>query len=222
MTAPRNRIKEVREARGLSLNDLAERVGADHTTVWKLERGKRRLTAEWLSRLSKALDVPAPSLVPDWANLPTATLANDVPPLPEREDMPRDVPVYGTARGGPEGTFLLQRGEAVDYVRRPPGIAKARDAFALYVEGDSMVPWRRAGQLVFVNPRRPAAVGDHVVVVLQDGEDGSMPALLKRLERRTAEKLVLSQYNPEIEIEIPTSRVAQIWRVMELEELLGV
>jgi len=50
-----NRIRVLREARGLSLEELAAEVGTTNQQISLLENGKRRLTVEWLLRLSKAL-----------------------------------------------------------------------------------------------------------------------------------------------------------------------
>lgn len=50
-----NRIKVLREARGLSLETLAAEVGTTNQQVSLLESGKRRLTVDWLLRLSRAL-----------------------------------------------------------------------------------------------------------------------------------------------------------------------
>lgn len=52
----KNRIKELRDNRGLSLDDLANRVGTTNQQVSHLELGKRRLTADWMDRLANALD----------------------------------------------------------------------------------------------------------------------------------------------------------------------
>lgn len=51
----RNRIRAMREARALSLETLAERVGTTNQQISHLETGKRRLTAEWLLRLGEAM-----------------------------------------------------------------------------------------------------------------------------------------------------------------------
>jgi transcriptional regulator with XRE-family HTH domain len=50
-----NRLKELREAQGLSLVALAERIGTSSQQVSHLELGKRHLTVEWLTRLAEAL-----------------------------------------------------------------------------------------------------------------------------------------------------------------------
>lgn len=49
-----NRIKVLRESRGLSLEALATKVGATNQQISLLETGKRRLTVDWLYRLSEA------------------------------------------------------------------------------------------------------------------------------------------------------------------------
>lgn len=51
-----NRIKEIRERRGLSTAQLAALVGTSQPQITRLENGERKLTAEWMSRLAQALD----------------------------------------------------------------------------------------------------------------------------------------------------------------------
>ncbi|EHM01401.1 peptidase S24-like protein [Acetobacteraceae bacterium AT-5844] len=149
----------------------------------------------------------------------------EVKPEPiDRHDMPRDVPVMGTAAGSlGDGSFELNDGEPVDFVRRGPGIAHAKMVYAIYVEGDSMFPWRRPGGLVYIDPARKPRIGDHVVVVMDGPEHGERPrSYLKRLEKQTAEKLVLSQYNPVCELVMDARRVKELHRVLEWEEIMGV
>jgi transcriptional regulator with XRE-family HTH domain len=50
-----NRIRELREARGLSQRDLARRMGLTGPEVHKLEHGHRRLTAAHLDLLTGIL-----------------------------------------------------------------------------------------------------------------------------------------------------------------------
>lgn len=51
-----NRIKELRKARGLTMKQLAELVGTSNQQISHLEKGRRRLTLEWMERIAKALD----------------------------------------------------------------------------------------------------------------------------------------------------------------------
>ncbi len=52
----KNRIKELRKLRGLTLEVLAERLNASNQHVSHLENGRRRLTVDWIERIAKALD----------------------------------------------------------------------------------------------------------------------------------------------------------------------
>ncbi|MBT2748276.1 helix-turn-helix transcriptional regulator [Lysobacter sp. ISL-42] len=50
-----NRIRELREARRLSLEELADLVGTSNQQISHLENGRRRLTVDWLQRIGGAL-----------------------------------------------------------------------------------------------------------------------------------------------------------------------
>jgi phage repressor protein C with HTH and peptisase S24 domain len=136
--------------------------------------------------------------------------------------MPLDVPVLGTAVGGSSGDFTLNNG-VVDYARRPPGVARNKAVFCVFVRGDSMEPRFEAGDLLYINPARPARNGDDVLVEMhpdQQGEPGA--AYIKRLEGQTPTKLILRQFNPTKRIEIPIVRVLRVCPILRTSELLGL
>ena len=142
--------------------------------------------------------------------------------VPPPAGLPRDIEVQGVALGGDEGDFSFN-GTVIDHVRRPPGLAGARGAFAIYVVGDSMSPRFDDGDLIFVHAGRPASPGDDVVVELH-GEDGTAGACyVKRLLRRSGSRVVLRQFNPpRDDIVIPARHVKAIYRILTPAELLGV
>lgn len=59
------RIREVRKARGLTLDDVAQRCEPKTTpqTIGRLETGTRTVSVGWLNRIAKALGVDAQDLV---------------------------------------------------------------------------------------------------------------------------------------------------------------
>jgi transcriptional regulator with XRE-family HTH domain len=59
------RIREVRKARGLTLDDVARRCEPETTpqTIGRLETGARTVSVGWLNRIAKALGVDAQDLV---------------------------------------------------------------------------------------------------------------------------------------------------------------
>ena len=64
-------------------------------------------------------------------------------------------------------------------------------AYALEINGDSMAPIYRDGDLVIVSPSAPIRRGDRVVVRTNKGE-----LIARQLSRRTAQRVELSSLNP--------------------------
>jgi len=60
-----NRIRELRVARGLTLERVAELAGTSLQQVQRLESGKRRLTEGWMRRLAPVLGVAPADLMSD-------------------------------------------------------------------------------------------------------------------------------------------------------------
>lgn len=236
--AMQNRIREWRERRGLTMHELGQRVGTEASQINKLEKGSRRLTAEWMSRLARALDcAPADLLVSDHLPPAGGELGEPavLPPLPPHPaavlhagfgvepahetttppgTSPRDLPVYGAAMGGDDGAFDFN-GTVNEYVARPPILAGVANGYAVYVQGESMEPRYFAGELVHVNPNRPITPGCFVVVQIRTG-DPHVPTrgLIKQFVRRTATRLHLRQFNPQGELEHELGQVLSIHRIV--------
>lgn len=150
---------------------------------------------------------------------------DEIPRLPHRTEMPRDVPVYGTSLGGQQGGVgdFIMNGVIADYVRRPPGIAHRKDVFGLWLVGESMKPWRKPRELVYVERQRQAMIDDHVVVELHPAQGETVrPTYVKKLVKITAKVVRLEQYNPPETFDIDRRRVMAIYRVMEWPELFEV
>ena len=66
----KNYVEKIRKELGLTLQALADRVGASNQQISHLEKGRRGLTVDWLERIAIALDchsfdllAPDPSLM---------------------------------------------------------------------------------------------------------------------------------------------------------------
>lgn len=55
-----NRIAEIRKARGLTLQEVATRASTSNQQISHLERGRRKLSYEWMERLASALSCHPP------------------------------------------------------------------------------------------------------------------------------------------------------------------
>lgn len=72
-----NFIKEIRKSRGLSGEQLAEKVGTSPQQINYLENGKRKLTWAWLQKLSKALECHPLEITEGPASQPQALTAKE-------------------------------------------------------------------------------------------------------------------------------------------------
>lgn len=173
-------------------------------------------------------DLPMPIIEVTIPQMSSKRQADDaVPfspvPVPQPHEMIRGgLRVFGTAACHStdfNGGFELN-GEVVDRVAMPPALAQVPDAYGLYASGTSMEPRYHPGELVYVHPRRPARVGDYVVVQLRPDSDGGPPiAMIKRLISDSSNRLVLEQFNPAKRIEIPREQVLSVHRILTGDEL---
>lgn len=62
---PENRLRELRDARHLSVRDLAEKSGVDFNTVSRMERGAQALDIPRMRKLAAALNVKPSELLND-------------------------------------------------------------------------------------------------------------------------------------------------------------
>jgi phage repressor protein C with HTH and peptisase S24 domain len=131
-------------------------------------------------------------------------------PAPDILGLPLDVPNFGSAAAGPDGRFDMNGGEPLNYVRRPPFLFGVKGAYAVYCEGTSMAPLWEPGDSFYVYPGHPVRIGDYVLIELKPTEKEPNPgAYVKRLVRRTADKLIVEQINPQEQMTIPLARVKE-------------
>ncbi len=75
------KLRDIRRAKGMSLNSLADKVGIDYQRVGRMERGETQVTVEMLQRISTALHVPVSTLLGEtnMASLEAAVSENALP-----------------------------------------------------------------------------------------------------------------------------------------------
>lgn len=243
ITSLGDKVRFLRTARKLTQAELAAATGITQQSIDAIENGKTERPRK-IVELARALKVNAEALQNPQAtiNTDTFTLAHEpkeplFPPLPSEPEfqpapgapdvptlraLPQDIPVLGTAEGGAAGDFLMN-GQTIDYLRRPPGLARTKDVFALYVTGNSMWPRFNEGEPVYVTTSRPPAIGDDVIVELHPAsEGGDVVGFIKRLVKRTPTKIIVEQFTPAQELEFERERVRSLYRVIPWAELLGL
>jgi SOS-response transcriptional repressor LexA len=201
---------------GLSLSELSLKVGKNHAYFQQfIKRGvPNRLPEEVRGRVAEILGLDELALRPLGPNL--RFMYDRIQEVPAR-GAAGWIPVYGHAVGGKDGEFVLS-GNQVSEVLAPPTLLHVRDAYAVYVVGDTMEPRYFAGETVFVNPRLPISRGSFVVAQISKGEEPEPRAYVKRFLSQDGKRLRLEQYNPKKVLEFPASTVVAIHRIVMSSE----
>lgn len=188
-----------------SQKGLAETLGIDPAGVNRMMQGKRQIKAYEIPKIRAYFDAPEISAP---AKMPTA----DPIPLPRPGlDL---LPIVGAAEGGPDG-LMEWNGDVIDRVARPPHLAGARDAYALFVRGTSMEPRYVAGELLYVHPGRPVTPECFVVIQFFRENDGPTPvAWVKQFVRQDSKCVTLRQFNPSKMLKVPSEQVRAIHRIV--------
>lgn len=237
-------LKIARLARGLSQGALAELLEVEQPTVQRWETGKREPDNETIRRLAATLQTTVAELIGETdgraLELEGRMFEVSADTLPPAQLMPLDIPVYGTALGAPlsvvasigDGETMaieqatLNLAQVVDYVRRTPALVGRKNVYGVYVTGSSMSPRFHEAEVVLVDPHRPPAIGDDVIVQLRgaNGHDGEdvLAVLVKRLVRRNSEYVELEQFNPATTFKVAMSAVKSVHRIIPLQELIGM
>jgi phage repressor protein C with HTH and peptisase S24 domain len=195
-------IDALAERNALSASGLAKKAGLDSTAFNKSKRqspdGRLRWpSTESLAKVMEATDASFTDLIVLIEGRPASAR--------------QDVPLIGFAQAGAGGFFDdagFPVGQGWEMVELP---APAREgAYALQVQGDSMLPLYRDGDILVVEPDAAVRRGDRVVVRTVAGE-----VMAKVLQRQSPEEIELLSLNPEHpHRRFPMSEVEWIARIV--------
>lgn len=218
-------IKDRLHRMGRTQADLARHLGLDASAVTRLLKGERQAKAAEAAALAAFLGcgldevLPALTGVAPAGPVPADAFAARPVDVPQPAEMPRSLPVYGAAIGGADGAFEMN-GATHDFTARPPQLQGVRNAYGVYVTGESMQPMFQPGWLLHVNPIRPLTPGCGMVVQIRPDDPHGLPlCYVKEFVRRGGGRLVARQYNPASEIEWPLERVLAAHRVVGIADM---
>lgn len=189
-------IDKLAERNKLTPSGLARRAGLDPTSFNKSKRigpdGRMRWPstesiAKVLEATGSGIDQFMAYILPDRAGgiLPDGAF----PP------QAGSIPLIGFAQAGAGGFFDdggFPAGQGWDLVEFPASPSRKSGVYALEVQGDSMMPLYRDGDVLIVEPGAQVRRGDRVVVKTREGE-----VMAKVLARQTARSIELVSLNPE-------------------------
>lgn len=198
-----NRIREWRNRRRMSLAELGEIVGLSRSEISKLESGSRRVRADHLVVLAKALKVAPEDLMDKDA---VRELIGDGP---VSRPSPASLTVVQVRRHN--GTILVLTDESSVSGDAPPQIANVPGAYAFYMPDTSMEPRIPVGALLYVNPMLPPRAGDLAVVTVE----GDVPVLTSVERRSNALVAIAASAARPIDLNDPSvvqaARIAGMW-----------
>ena len=202
-------IDALAERYSLSASGLARRAGLDSTAFNKSKRLSSDGRPRWPSTESLAKIIEATGATLDeFAGLIEGRAASA---QEARVAHRRSVPVLGFAQAGAGGFFDdagFPAGQGWDLVELPA--QSTESSYALQVQGDSMLPLYRDGDVLIVEPGAVTRKGDRVVVKTTAGE-----VMAKVLVRQTVKSIALVSLNPDHpDRDIPMRDVEWVARIV--------
>lgn len=177
---------------GYSASGLAKQAGLDPTSFNKSKRFSSDGKPRWPSTesISRVLEATGASMS-DFLSMMDGD--NSITPAPTRAGI---IPLIGFAQAGARGYFDEDGypvGDSWDEVKFPEldGTKDLSGTYALEINGDSMEPLYRNGDILVVSRDATVRRGDRVVVRTVKGE-----VMAKELVRKTASKMELKSLNP--------------------------
>jgi len=178
-----NRLKEMREARGLNMREAARLLKMPYTTYVNYEKGAREPNSETLIQLADFYDTTIDYMLgkTDDPNSVTVSPSDNILPFPSMQS----VPLIGTIACGEP----ILAAENIECEVDMPEHVKAD--FALRCKGDSMINARiYDGDIVYIR-QQPTVDDGQIAAVLVDDE-----ATLKRVHFYP-DHVVLEPENPQ-------------------------
>ena len=185
-------IDALAERHQLSPSGLARRAGLDPTSFNKSKRQSPDGRDRWPSTesISKILEATGATVDQFMALLQSSS------GRPTHSGRPASgIPLIGFAQAGAGGFFDdggFPVGQGWDEVEFPAAPQSKASVYALEVQGDSMLPLYRDGDILIVDPGAQARRGDRVVLKSREGE-----VMAKILARQTPRGVELLSLNPD-------------------------
>ncbi|MBX4865844.1 helix-turn-helix transcriptional regulator [Rhizobium bangladeshense] len=191
-------IDRLAERHELTPSGLARRAGLDPTSFNKSKRLSADGRLRWPSTesIAKVLDATGASMEQFLAFMqPSANSSGER--AGERAGRPpgSSIPLLGFAQAGAGGFFDdggFPAGQGWDVVEFPANPSQRSGVYALEVQGESMMPLYRDGDVLIVEPGAHVRRNDRVVVRTCGGE-----VMAKVLLRQSLRSIELMSLNPE-------------------------
>lgn len=204
MNEHNNRVRELREERGYSLQFVAKRIETTPQNLAMIERGERRLSLPWMTKIAKALDCTPADLLP-ISQMNTKPLSNT-----SSYAITKDFAVLGSvdALTGKLDMSVPPKRESI------PLLDKLDGSSVVVMPDGSMEPRYHDGQRLLVNPDYPITPGSTVLLEFGDGS-----GLVRELVSKQSDEWVVKTYRPLAEQTIVVTAIKRAWLVIAAFEI---
>lgn len=173
------RIVARRHELGMSQAELARRVGVSQPMIVEIEKGRVQST-KFVIEIARALNMQPQEVDPRFGDQSSLQIIS-LEPLGE-------LPVRRVVEREGKAEFLSA---PVDSLARPSLLASVRDAYAVLMPDESMIPEFEPGDRLLVHPHLPSVPGHSYVFLDAEGE----AVLIRRLVRQQADQWIVKRWN---------------------------
>lgn len=217
-------LRELRERKGMSQSEVARYLGVSRQAVSMWEAGKNYPSPRRKNALYDLLGAKAAA-----RTVAANSMKSEVR---ERFDAATDVPIFRTRPSELiSGAFVFET-PLVGWIPAPDSLPADKDVSCFLMPDTSMVPWRSAGEPVFMDQKRQPKIGDHALIRLgEPGKTAPKGAFLpekiptaftvRLLTGLSADGVRLKTYLTGQEETIPLAEVGKMTRIIEWSELYG-
>ena len=200
-------VKKLRESRGITQIQLAERAGVGSGTIGEIESGKRRCTIKTLDKIAKALNLTKEEKI----KLDNAFMGREIKKDYITEQLKDPIkmmviPVYSSVAAG---MGYIPDAEPVDFITIPE---TSGECIGIKVSGDSMEPTFYNNDIVVI--KKDIEVGLGEIGVFMNKSSGE--SLVKRLKKKNGVFVLESDNHIFKDIEIKSDEICCCGKVINV------
>ena len=186
-----DKLRALLDRPGYSQAGLAQAMNLNPAAISRMLKGKRHIKSHEIGTITRYLDTTDDLL----AKEPPSIKPQHIVTVPLQRG-PNTLPVFGATEG--KGGVWMIDPIPIDMVERPDFLRYSTHAFGIYCNGTQQAPVFEPRDLVIVDPNKPHAIGDDVVLVkhYSIGEAVPFQGILRRLIGQTDTHWHVRQFNP--------------------------
>ena len=167
------RLSELRKQKGLKQGDLAAFLGVAQSTLSGWENGKFEIDDKNKIKLADFFGVSVDYLLGREVSANSPWNENGIDMAPRKKGI--KIPVLGRVVAGVPVEAVQ---DVIDYEEIDEEMAKTGEFFALQIQGDSMEPRIKSGDVVIVRKQDIVDSGD-IAIVMVNGDDATCKKFVK-------------------------------------------